>query len=300
MSVGVSVIENGTQGAFPFIFCHYRGFQFTASFHHFRREFGIHPVDLFGVRLQKCEEIRVQNGGCFDDFRHSAEILAPRQSFQKIGINQNRFRLMKRSHQILSFRKIDSGFPADGGVHHGKKSRGNLEKINPSHINRRGKARHIPRDSTTQSKNQGFPVEFRPCRLPADLKNRSEMLGFLSGREGVRPDFRRARIQDGFHRSFRKQRIYIGVRHQKTASPFDLCGEKFRIIQNSAADPDRIGAVGEFHCDGFRVHASFPSVSFSLTSPPHALRRLMIKSITCCCSFFPEPSTVMIGSPNSK
>ena len=105
-------------------------------------------------------------------------------------------------------------------------------------------------------------------------------------------DFGGAGFREHSAYAIRKQRSGVGIRNQQTASAVHMRRQQRGVCNDARTDGDRIRAVGEIDGNCFRVHF--------LISHPHSVRRLSMKSTICCCSCFPEPSTFMIGFPNSK
>ncbi len=80
-----------------------------------------------------------------------------RKGFQKTGINYDKGSGMKRSYYILIPAMIDTGFPAEGGIHHAQKSRRNQDDLHSPHVYRGGKGCHIADDPTAQGAETRIP-----------------------------------------------------------------------------------------------------------------------------------------------
>ena len=114
VTVCVSVIQNGAERTFALIAGYDIRFQLTAAADHPRGERIVARADFRNVRFQRAEESFIKNRGSLDDLRESAEKLIVRKRLEKIRINDNRLRLMKRSDKILAFGDIHARFAADG------------------------------------------------------------------------------------------------------------------------------------------------------------------------------------------
>ena len=92
------------------------------------------------LRFNETEKLRVKGCCHFDGFGKSVCDLSFGKRFQHVRVDKNSFRLMECTDDIFHTAQIDGSLTSDGGIHFGKKGRGNIIKINASHKRCRSKA----------------------------------------------------------------------------------------------------------------------------------------------------------------
>ena len=175
MAVCVSVIQNGAERAFALITGDNIRFQFAAAADHPHGERIITCADFGDMRFQTGKESLIENRGSLDDLRESAEKLIVRKRLEKISVDDDRLRLVKRSDEVLAFGNIHARFAADGGIDHRKQCGGNLDEINSAHVDSGGETRHVPRHASAESNDNRAAIQTFARGGAADFKNGSNV-----------------------------------------------------------------------------------------------------------------------------
>ena len=119
---------------------------------------------------------------------------------------------MESPYHILVVIKIHPCFPADAGIHLGKKGRRDLYKTDTPEIAGRRKARHIPRNSSAESYQQIMAVKVMPDQESEDLPYLVQILVLLTRRDHIGEYFTADRRQK-VHNLLKIQFFDIAVGH---------------------------------------------------------------------------------------
>mmetsp|Transcript_24634 Transcript_24634/g.76094 ORF Transcript_24634/g.76094 Transcript_24634/m.76094 type:complete len:204 (-) Transcript_24634:373-984(-) len=156
---GVAQIERGAEAGLSLVVSHDRSLILTTSLNGFADRLGMSRRQRSHVLFLPLEEGGVADETVLDDFRHARGVLAFGQSVQRVHVDQDAARLVKRADHVLALGVVHRRLPADGRVDHGHERRRDLNEVDASLIHRRGEADEVADDAASQSDEARTPVQ---------------------------------------------------------------------------------------------------------------------------------------------
>src|SRR5579859_3398291 len=137
------------------------GFPFDGARDDVRESGGITAKNGVEAFLKKSKKFCVRDDSIFDHFGKPAAVLALRQRLQHGGIHEDEARGIKSAYEVLPFRKIDAGFPADGAVHLCDQRSWDLHQRDTAEARGRSETGYVADYAAANGDNQGVAVDFR-------------------------------------------------------------------------------------------------------------------------------------------
>ena len=122
---------------------------------------------LLQFPFEKLEKLRVADHAVLDDFVDSRSKFARRQTAQQSRIGHNALRRVKRSDEILSFRKIHARLSADRAIDLRHDGCRNMDQRDSARIARRDESSHVADHSSAHGNDERAPVRARANQIAA-------------------------------------------------------------------------------------------------------------------------------------
>src|SRR5712671_6765903 len=117
MGKGMAVIEDFAQAGLALVAADDASLDLHVARNQKTERLAVSPQNFVQVLFEHRKHLRVRDDGMLDDFSQAAAKLAAGERAQKLGIGEYQLGRVKRSDQVLPFRKIYAGLSADGTVH---------------------------------------------------------------------------------------------------------------------------------------------------------------------------------------
>jgi hypothetical protein len=243
---GVAVVENFAEAGFAFVLADDTGFNFDGAADDVFEAAVIAGENARKIYFQEGKELGISDDAVLDDFGEASAEFALGKRGEKFGIDENQAGRIKGADEVFAFRKIDTGFAADGAVDLGDDGGGNLDEGDPAKVRGGDKADNIADDAATNGDEEGFAVGAGANEFAGEGFDRAEIFGGfgvveemdLGGREAA-ADFGADSAPD----ARRREDMDAG----EVAESGDFAGE---IFEEAAAAEDRVVAGGGTDADG--------------------------------------------------
>src|SRR3989442_15696794 len=94
-----------------------------------------------------------------DDFGETLTQLARGQRFQNVNVVDDKYRLVNGADQVFAGARVDTGFAANGTIHHRQKRGWNLHVRNTALKNGRHKSGKIADHAAAESDDNGLSIQ---------------------------------------------------------------------------------------------------------------------------------------------
>ena len=209
------------------------------------------------VGFEPFEKGRVAEERVFDDLCETCAQFPHRQCGEGIEIGEHRGRLMESADQILTARMIHAGLAADRRIHLRQQGRRNLDEIDAALIARGGKPRDVAHDATAQRQHTGIATEavgHQHIENARDVGQRLER--FAVGQDALDDSPVRKPSLDGVG----VERRYGRITYQDHIARAYPLAEDRGVVEQTAADQDRVGACAECNIQDFHATWSIDAV----------------------------------------
>ena len=244
---GVPKVENRAAARFAFVFGNDLGLEFAGTLNRMCKGLRVAGKQRLHVVFEPRKEFRVADGAVLDDLGDAGPELAIRQRRQRVGVDENDLRLVKRPDKVLALFVIDARLAADRGVDLGQQRRGHLDEGHATHVASGRESGDIADDAATERKDRRIAIGACPDELVEDRLHRGNGLVCLAVRQRDTVRGFALEVLEQAVEVERPDRL-IGD-HEAIAAAYKP-GQVECAAQQALPDHDRVAAVTEFDCEG--------------------------------------------------
>ena len=107
---------------------------------------------------QRPEQLRTADDAVFHHLEEAVAVLTLGERREDFRVDEHRYGLVERAHQVLAAFQVHAGLAADGRVHLRQQSGGDLQHRNAAHEDGRQESRHVVHHAAAEGDDQARPV----------------------------------------------------------------------------------------------------------------------------------------------